>query len=494
LTDAPQNLSSLPDGEWAKRCYRHTVTDNPYLRRKIEGVWEGASAKQFIFLTLPCDEILYGGAAGGGKSIALLTAALQYVTVPGYAALLLRRTFPDLNQPKALIPLSHALLQETDARWNDRDHRWTFPSGASLTFGYLETENDKYRYQGAEFQFCGFDEATQFSETQYTYLSSRLRKPVGMVVPTRMRAASNPGGTGHDWVKKRFLVDDDPTRVFVPAKLEDNEHLDRTDYERSLAKLDPVTRHQLRYGDWDIHADGVFKRDWFRYWRREGDYYRLVTGNEDRLVKIADCHRFAVADIAGVEKQKTTDPDYSVVETWDLAATGDLILVDQWRKQAETPDTEEAIVRIVRRHDLPYICVEWASIGIGVVQHVRRRGIAVKGIKAKGSKLVRSQAAQIRMEAGTVFFPSDQPWVGEELEPELLSFPNGAHDDQTDVVSYASLHAQRIAGAVPAEEDEAHKAVQADRDTQREQAQVLTERREQLAAMVDEDGLGPGWT
>jgi predicted phage terminase large subunit-like protein len=473
-------------GKHAASLIGRTVTGNPFIPIT-------PTTKQAIFLALPILESLYGGAAGGGKSIALLAGALQFADQPGYRALLLRRTYADLNLPEALIPLSHQWLQGK-AAWNGKLNEWTFPSGATLTFGYLETEIDKYRYQGAALQFVGFDELTQFTESQYSYLFGRLRRRTGTEVPLRMRAASNPGGVGHDWVKKRFLTDEDAERLFVPARLEDNPHLDAESYEQSLKRLDPVTRRQLRYGDWDIHADGVFKRDWFRYWRREGDYYRLVTGNEDRLVKIADCHRFAVADIAGVEKQKTTDPDYSVVETWDLAPTGDLILVDQWRKQAETPDTEEAIVRIVRRHDLPYICVEWASIGIGVVQHVRRRGIAVKGIKAKGSKLVRSQAAQIRMEAGTVFFPSDQPWVGEELEPELLSFPNGAHDDQVDNVSYASLHAQRIAGAVPAAEDEAHKAVQADRDARTEQAQVLTERREQLAAMVDEDGLGPGWT
>ena len=234
-------------------------------------------------------EALYGGAAGGGKSSALLAAALQYVDVPGYAALLLRRTFRDLNQPDALIPRSKAWLSNTDATWNDNDHRWTFPSGATLTFGYLDHEDDKLQYQGAAFQFIGFDELTQFSETQYAYLFSRCRRPQVATdeksgnerarierlaeVPLRMRAASNPGGPGHDWVKARFGIyreeGDDRTaplvchreswphaRVFIPAKLSDNPHLDQDSYRTALAELDHHTRAQLLDGDWDTQAAG----------------------------------------------------------------------------------------------------------------------------------------------------------------------------------------------------------------------------------------------
>src|SRR5260370_40490935 len=116
------------------------------------------TAKQQAFLARKDFEVLYGGAAGGGKSDALLMAALQYVDVPSYSALLLRRTYADLALPGAILDRAHSWLNGTGATWNDRDKRWTFPSGATLTFGYLDAEKDKYRYASAEFQYIGFDE------------------------------------------------------------------------------------------------------------------------------------------------------------------------------------------------------------------------------------------------------------------------------------------------------------------------------------------------
>lgn len=216
--------------------------------------------KQAEFLALDAREALYGGAAGGGKSDALLMGALQYAHVPGYSALILRRTFRDLNQPDAIMARSHAWLRGTDARWNDRDKRWTFPSGATLTFGYLDTEADVYQYQGAALQFIGWDELTQFPERPYRYLFSRLRRLEGSTVPLRVRAATNPGGIGHEWVRRRFIDPGDPGRPFVPAKLVDNPSLDAIDYRASLAELDSVTRQQLEHGVWVRDAGGLVYR------------------------------------------------------------------------------------------------------------------------------------------------------------------------------------------------------------------------------------------
>jgi hypothetical protein len=210
-------------------------------------------AHQHAFLWLSCEEALYGGAAGGGKSDALLMAALQYVDQPGYAALLLRRTYKDLSLPGALMSRAEQWLAPTDAKWNGETKTWTFPSGATLTFGYLQTSKDKFQYQGAEFNFVGFDEATQFAEDDYTYLFSRLRRLEGSVIPGRMRCASNPGGEGHEWVKRRFVTGASREgRIFIPAQLADNPSLDQAAYLRSLLNLDAVTREQLLNGDWDI--------------------------------------------------------------------------------------------------------------------------------------------------------------------------------------------------------------------------------------------------
>ena len=250
-----------------------TVRQNPYVPIQ-------PTVPQLAFLALQHTEALYGGAAGGGKSVALLAAALQYVDQPGYHALLLRRTFRDLSQAGALIQLSQLWLAGTAATWSGQDKRWTFPSGATLTFGYCEHEADVYQYQGAQVAFIGVDELTQWPEFAYTYLFSRLRRPVDATFPLRMRAASNPGGIGHSWVRKRFILGGTEDRIFVPAKLDDNPHLDRETYLRGLTELDPITYAQLRHGDWSAtHTGGVFAADALA-WQRS----RVAMGTEGVVV------------------------------------------------------------------------------------------------------------------------------------------------------------------------------------------------------------------
>lgn len=237
---------------------------------------------QRLFLSLKdAREVFYGGAAGGGKSSCLLMAALEYVHVKGYAALLLRRTYADLSKPGALMDRAHQWLKplkDKGVSWNEQKKQWSFPNGATLTFGYLEGENDKYQYQGAEYQFIGFDELTQFTESAYTYLFSRLRRLAASEVPLRMRSASNPGGMGAAWVQERFVPEDftpdmaeeakvfwkeglnadgsTVRRAFIPARLDDNPYLDRIEYAQSLNELDAVTREQLLKGDWQIRERG----------------------------------------------------------------------------------------------------------------------------------------------------------------------------------------------------------------------------------------------
>ena len=214
--------------------------------------------QQREFLDLGCLEALFGGAAGGGKSDALLMGALAHVDDPTYAALLLRRTYADLALPGAIMDRAHAWLGGTPAHWNGTEKTWTFPSGARLTFGYLDTDKDKYRYQSSEFQYLAFDELTQFPETAYRYLLSRLRRGAQSSIPLAVRCASNPGGIGHKWVHERFVDSRSAgNRVFTPAKLEDNPHIDATEYRKSLAQLDETTRKQLEDGLWIQDNQGL---------------------------------------------------------------------------------------------------------------------------------------------------------------------------------------------------------------------------------------------
>jgi predicted phage terminase large subunit-like protein len=226
--------------------------------------------KQQAFLLLnDIKEVLFGGAVGGGKSDALLMAALQYVDVPGYNALILRTSRAALKLPGGLIPRADMWLSQTDAVWREQDKQWVFPSGATLTFGYIEGPRDKLRYASSDYCFIGYEELTEFRrKDDYTFLFSRLRKPKhGPLadVPLRMRSTTNPVGPGFEWVKQRFV--DTPNtvkRVFLPSTLEDNPSLDREEYLEALAELGPAVAEQLEKGIWKAVAKGdIFRREDF---------------------------------------------------------------------------------------------------------------------------------------------------------------------------------------------------------------------------------------
>ena len=218
--------------------------------------------QQCHFLADMQEELMYGGMAGGGKSDALLISALMFVDyIPPnenktvYDALLLRRTLDDLEMPNAILDRAKQWLlpfeDEGLVYYRDIKKKFTFYTGATLTFRYLAHNKDLMKYQGAELQFIGFDELTQFPQNQYLYLHSRLRKTENNPIPLRMRGASNPGGIGHDWVKKRFINKDSPC-AYIPSAYTDNPYLNHEDYGKQLDKLDEVTKQQLKYGNWDI--------------------------------------------------------------------------------------------------------------------------------------------------------------------------------------------------------------------------------------------------
>lgn len=209
------------------------------------------------------------------NSDALLMAAAQYAWQhPDFAGIMFRRTHTDLAQPGALMDRAMEWWIPAGVHWDGVNKIFTFPSGAKVAMAYLKGPSDHLRYQGAEYQYTAWDELTQWeSPRPYEYVGlSRVRRMEGSTIPLRTLSASNPGGPGHTWVKDRFIggVDIvtgqafDALHPYVPARIEDNPHLDRDAYIRTLERLHPTVRAQLLKGDWSAREPGdYFRVEWF---------------------------------------------------------------------------------------------------------------------------------------------------------------------------------------------------------------------------------------
>ena len=412
-----------------------TIDISKFMPRLNKYIPQRPSPKQTAFLLTNQIEVMYGGAASGGKSSALLMAALQYVDVPGYAALLLRRTYKDLALPQALMSRAIEWLSNTDAKWNAQEHRFTFPSGATLTFGYLESDRDKLRYQGAELQFVGFDELTQFNQDQYLYLFSRIRRVKGVDVPLRMRSATNPGGPGHSWVKERFIDNGrDNGRIFISATINDNPAIDAEEYGRFLKELDPVTRARLLFGDWDIQEAGeMFKREWFS------------GKNTVRVDEVPQLNRrVRYWDLAATSADQSSNPDYTAGVLMGISPQNEFYILDV-KQFRGTPSQVETLVRNCAEQDGHeteiYIEQEPGASGKTVIDHYRRNVLpeyVFDGVRMTGQKVHRAKPFSGMCEARHVYLVMSD-WNNNYIQ-ELELFPNKrVHDDMVDASSGAYM-------------------------------------------------------
>ncbi len=227
---------------------------------------------EFIEATGKATEVLYGGAAGGGKSYGQLADTLIYaLRYPKSRQLILRRTLPELE--KSLIRVSLELFPKEIYKYSESKHSGLFQNGSVVDFGYCDSETDVYRYQSAEYDVIRFDELTHFTEQMYLYLMSRLRGVTDY--PRAMKSSTNPGGIGHSWVKSRFIdigkagtvhKRGESKRLFIPATVYENRAIMKNDpdYVKRLKNLSEKDRRQLLEGDWDTNEGQYFSE-----WRRE---------------------------------------------------------------------------------------------------------------------------------------------------------------------------------------------------------------------------------
>ena len=240
------------------------------LKQEVEEnvLFKANEGPQTDFLAAPERDVLYGGAAGGGKSYAMLIDPLRFAHRAAHRALILRRSMPELRE---LIDKSRELYPRAfpGCKYKEVEKLWNFPSGAKVEFGFLERDADVYRYQGQAYSWIGFDEITHLpTEFGWNYLASRLRTTDPEIMPY-MRCTANPGGVGATWVKKRyvdpcppnesFVGGDNLTRKFIPARLDDNPYLAEDGrYEEMLKALPPTQRKQLLEGNWDVNEGAAF--------------------------------------------------------------------------------------------------------------------------------------------------------------------------------------------------------------------------------------------
>ena len=398
---------------------------------------EAPSLTQKVFLRTYALEALFGGSAGGGKSSALLMAALQYVDIPNYSAIIFRRTYADLALPGAIMDrFTSWIANYDDVRWNSNNYTAIFPSGARISFGYLNNQQDYLRYKGAEFQFIGMDEVTEIRESDYRYLFSRLRRPAkGALaqVPLRMRAASNPAP---NWVRQRFIVEGiDQGRIFVPSRLTDNPGIDADSYRQALSALDPVERRRLEEGDWwSTTLGSLFERE---------NFIIIDSHEVPQIASSARAVRFW--DLAATEpSQSNPNPDWTV-GTLAMLDQGITYILDVRKARVKGEKVEQLIAQTAYE-DGPAVAIrmeqEPGSSGKALVDQYARYvvpGYDFIGIRSTGDKVTRARPFAAAVANGNVRLVRG-PWLTEWLD-EFASFPEACdHDDQVDSAVGAFTH------------------------------------------------------
>lgn len=402
-------------------------------------------------------------------------AALQYVRVPGYAALILRKDMQRLRLSGGLIPRSHEWLAPHNITWQAQVQRWTFPTEgapATISFGYLKHSLDKYRYGSSEFQYIAFDELTEFPEEDYLFMFSRLRRRKEIAVPLRVRSASNPGNLGHAWVMQRFIPAEAANLSFadlaapevyykngiayVPARIRDNPAVDESEYRDSLTHLPPVIRERLMHGDWSVREEGLLRSDWLLRYAQHDRRISLLDASGRTFAQFdeRDCRRFVTVDPAGTSADKARErrgkpSSWTVLQVWDQPG-GDwssyLLLRHVVRVQVGFDGLCAQLRQIHQQWQPSKLVIENEKLGQAAVD-ILDNELPLSTISTAGQdKVARAARLIAKLERGEIRLPREPyPWVS-ALEAEWLSWTGHADEvsDQIDAAAYAAILCEEL--------------------------------------------------
>lgn len=425
---------------------------------------------QTQFLASPADIIIYGGAAGGGKSFGLLLDSLRHFNNPDFGAIIFRRTSVQVRNQGGLWDESMKIYPYFGARPREAYLEWVFPNGMSLGFANLEHDKDVFNYQGAQIPLIGFDELTHFTENQFFYMLSRNRSTSG--VKPRIKATTNPDPDS--WVRKfiDWWIGDDgyaikersgvirwfirindsmhwanspeeiyaqfgkgpeiiPKSVtFIAAKLTDNKILMEKDpaYMGNLLAMNRVDRLRLLGGNWNVRATagGLFRREWFPI---------IETVPPGWIQSIRFWDRAATKP-----HENNRDPDYTRGLKLYKYRDGTFVVVDI-RSMRDTPGQVEQLVKSVAAHDSYEVMVmsqqDPGSAGVAEAEHFIKllAGFNARVMTTSKDKVTRAKPVSAQCEAGNVRVVR-APW-NDEFFSELENFPDSNHDDIVDTLSGA---------------------------------------------------------
>lgn len=415
------------------------------------------------FLSSSADIVIFGGAAGGGKTYSLLLDPIRYIHIPGFSGAIFRRETPEIKNPGALWDESMKLYSAIIGS-NAVSHvlEWNFSSGAKIKFSHMEHEKDKFGWQGSQIAYLGFDEVTHFSKSQFFYMMSRNRTTCG--IKPYIRATCNPDPDS--WVKDmilwwldengefpdpekagkiRWFVNDSDNIVwadtkeeltlkypkliptsfsFIPSKLTDNKKLMEADpnYLGKLLAMPMVERERLLNGNWKIRHTA-------------GQVFRV-----DKL-EIIDAAPAGLRMCRGWDRAATPGGgDYTAHVKIGRDAEGRFYILDAGKRQVSALDADQMLISLASQDGTQTIIrlpQDPGQAGKAQAEYLVRQlsGYIVKAIPPTGSKITRANPLAAQIEAGNVKLIRGD-WNRMFID-ELASFPEGKHDDLVDAASDA---------------------------------------------------------